>query len=193
MKDTRIASLDQLVSTSTQFAAHEVLTQLYACHLFCAELFKYMRPKTRVVDDTFAEAKSGPGFSLSEDHAAKKMFDGRLRWVFSQRGDVVVASFVLNLVEKGTNETLADLYGESISIYKSIMAPPALPTLYYDQNWLYDCSSGFSSIILPVSDPSNIDKGAGVKKLEELQASFFYYSWSILKMQIRFSPPWEVQ
>ncbi|VFR11399.1 hypothetical protein SPFM7_00212 [Salmonella phage SPFM7] len=159
--------------------------------MFCAELFKYMRPKTRVVDESFAEAKSGPGFSLSEDHAAKESFDGRLRWVFSQRGDVVVADQVLNLVEKGTNETLADLYGDPISIYKSIMAPPALPTLYYFFNWLYDCSSGFSSIILPVRVQSNIDKGAGVKKLEELQARSFYYSWSILKMQIRFSPPWD--
>ncbi|VFR14887.1 phage major capsid protein [Salmonella phage SPFM20] len=33
MKDTRIASLDQLVQQGKQFAAHEVLTQLYACHL----------------------------------------------------------------------------------------------------------------------------------------------------------------
>ncbi|VFR14888.1 hypothetical protein SPFM20_00210 [Salmonella phage SPFM20] len=132
-----------------------------------------MRPKTRVVDDTFSTSTSGPGFSLSEDHAAKKMFCADLRWVFSQRGDVVVASFAEAKVEKGTNETLADLYGESFDGRKSIMAPPALPTLYYDQVLNLDCSSGFSSIILPVSDPISIYKGAGVKKLEELQASFF--------------------
>ncbi|VFR11844.1 hypothetical protein SPFM8_00212 [Salmonella phage SPFM8] len=33
MKDTRIASLDQLVQQGNALVAHEVLTQLYACHL----------------------------------------------------------------------------------------------------------------------------------------------------------------
>ncbi|VFR12149.1 hypothetical protein SPFM9_00220 [Salmonella phage SPFM9] len=187
MKDTRIAIVDDTFSTSTQFAAHEVLTQYAAKKMFCAELFKYMRPKTRVVVASFAEAKSGPGFSLSEDHLYGESFDGRLRWVFSQRGDALYYDQVLNLVEKGTNETLAVPVSDPISIYKSIMAPPALPIQASFFNWLYDCSSGFSSIIPPWEVQSNIDKGAGVKKLEERLSTSFYYSWSILKMQIRFS------
>ncbi|VFR11845.1 hypothetical protein SPFM8_00213 [Salmonella phage SPFM8] len=152
-----------------------------------------MRPKTRVVDDTFSTSTQFAGFSLSEDHAAKKMFCAELFKVFSQRGDVVVASFAEAKSGPGTNETLADLYGESFDGRLRCMAPPALPTLYYDQVLNLVEKSGFSSIILPVSDPISIYKSIGVKKLEELQASFFNWLYDCSKMQIRFSPPWEVQ
>lgn len=92
---------------------NETLADLYG-ESFDGRLRWVFSQRGDVVVASFAEAKSGPGFSLSEDHAAKKMFCAELFKYMRPKTRVVDDTFSTS-TQFAAHEVLTQLYACHLS------------------------------------------------------------------------------